>query len=89
MKRGWDSDRSVKVQRYVGARPAEFAWGGVGVGVIALWIAGISWLSFAIVVLLVAGWVTLVEYLRRRYPATGESGPGTPATAAEAAGQTS
>jgi hypothetical protein len=87
MKRGWESDRSVKVQRYVGARPAEFAWGGVGVGVIALWIAGISWLSFAIVAVLVAGWVALVEYLRRRYPAAGESGPGTPATTA-AAGQT-
>ena len=40
------------------------------------------------VALLVAGWVALVEYLRRRYPATGESGPGTPAATPEAAGQT-
>ena len=55
---------------------------------IALWIAGISWLSFVIVAVLVAGWAALVEYLRRRYPAAGEPGPGAPAAAAETAGQT-
>jgi hypothetical protein len=87
VKRGWESDPSVKIQRYVGARPSEFAWGGVGVGVIALWIAGISWLSFVIVALLVAGWAALVEYLRRRYPAAGEPGPGTPSATTEPAGQ--
>jgi hypothetical protein len=55
--------------------------------VIALWIAGISWLSFAIVGLLVAGWVALVEYLRRRYPAASEPGPGTPSGTTEPAEQ--
>jgi hypothetical protein len=91
VRRGWESDPSVRVQRYIGARPTEFAWGGFGIGVIGLWIAGISWLSFVIVALLVAGWVALVEYLRRRYPTTEEPGPGTPAPTtptAEAAGQT-
>jgi hypothetical protein len=88
VRRGWDSEPSVRAQRYVGARPAEFAWGGVGVGVIVLWIAGISWWSFLIVAILVAGWVALVESLRRRYPATGAPGPGAPAATTEAAGQT-
>jgi hypothetical protein len=87
VKRGWESEPSVKVQRFVGARPAEFAWGGVGVGVIALWIAGISWLSFVIVALLVAGWAALVEYLRRRYPVASEPGPGTPSGTTEPARQ--
>jgi hypothetical protein len=37
---------------------------------------------------LVAGWIFLVDYLHRRYPAADEPGAGTPAPTAEAAGQT-
>jgi hypothetical protein len=84
-RRAWESGPSVTVQRYIGARPSEFAWGGVGVGIVALWIAGISWLSFVIVALVVAGWVALVEYLRRRYPAPEAPGPETPAETVGAA----
>ena len=76
VKRGWESDPSVKVQRYVGARPAEFAWGGVGVGVIALWIAGISWLSFVIVAVLVAGWAGAGRVPAQEVPGGGRARSG-------------
>jgi hypothetical protein len=77
------SERSVRIQTYVAPRATEFAWGGVGVGVIVLWIVGFSWLSLAVVAVLLLGWLALILSVRRRSPA-GRPGPAAPAP--EAAG---
>jgi hypothetical protein len=78
-----ETDRSKRIQTYVAQRASEFAWGGVGVGVIVLWIVGISWVSLAVVAVLLIAWLALIQSLRRRSPAAG-SGPTAPTQ--EAAG---
>src|SRR5204863_3354906 len=62
--------RALDAQVYAAGHASEFMWGGVAVAVVVLWIVGLSWLALGILGLLALAWVALIEYLRRRHPAS-------------------
>jgi hypothetical protein len=68
--RALSTGRALDAQVFAARHAGEFMWGGVAVAVIVLSIVGLSWLALGILGVLVLGWVALVEYVRRRHPAT-------------------